>query len=198
MNEAKSSAVTITRETLETKISVTLDIYRGPTVDISTGIGFFDHILTTLAYHAGWNLSFKASGDLIVDDHHTVEDCALVIGQALDKSLGDRKGLARFGYAYAPLDESLARAVIDLATRPYAAVELGLRREMIGNLACENVVHFLQTLSGAGRFTLHLDVIRGVNDHHRIESAFKALALAFRQAIQPRTDAELGTTKGVL
>jgi imidazoleglycerol phosphate dehydratase HisB len=184
------------RTTRETSIRATLDLDGTGQRQIQTGIGFLDHLLDSLACHAGWDLQLTCEGDLQVDDHHTAEDCALVLGQALDRCLGDRTGLVRFGQAYAPLDESLARAAVDLCTRPHATVELGLRREALGGLSCENIPHLLQSLAMAARFTVHLDVLRGENDHHRAEAAIKALALALRQATA--TTGTDNSTKGVL
>ena len=137
-------------------------------------------------------------GDLVVDDHHTAEDCALALGAAIDKALGERRGFARFGSAYAPLDESLARAVVDISGRPCAVVELGLTRESIGTLACENVTHFFVSLATTLRAAIHVDVLRGGNDHHRAEAAFKALALALRDALARTEDTTVPSTKGVL
>jgi imidazoleglycerol-phosphate dehydratase len=137
-------------------------------------------------------------GDLRIDDHHSAEDCALGLGEALDRALGERRGIARFGSAFAPLDEALARAVVDLSGRPYSAVDLGLRRESIGGLACENVAHVLRSLAVAGRLTLHVDVLRGENDHHRAEAAFKAVALALRQSVTRSGNDDIPSTKGVL
>jgi imidazoleglycerol phosphate dehydratase HisB len=184
------------RTTRETAIRATLDLDGTGQRRIQTGIGFLDHLLDSLACHAGWDLQLTCEGDLQVDDHHTAEDCALLLGQALDRCLGDRTGLVRFGQAYAPLDESLARAVVDLCTRPHATVQLGLRREALGGLSCENIPHLLQSLAMAARFTLHVDVLRGDNDHHRAEAAIKALALALRQATA--TTGTDNSTKGVL
>ena len=186
----------ITRRTRETAITVRLDLAGGER-ELATGIGFLDHLLDTLACHAGWRLQLACTGDLAVDDHHTAEDCALALGQALDRALGDRAGLVRFGWAYAPLDEALARGVVDLATRPHATVDLGLRRERLGDLSCENIPHLLRSLATAGRFCLHADVLRGENDHHRAEAAVKALALALRQALPPAGTGP-ASTKGVL
>ncbi len=173
---------TVERTTRETRISCRLNLDGTGEVAIATGIGFLDHMLTALAFHAGWDLELRCSGDLEVDDHHTAEDCALVLGEALDTALGDRAGIVRFGTAYAPLDEALARTVVDLSGRPWPQVELGLRREMLGGLASENVGHVLQSFAMAARCALHVDVLRGDNDHHRAEAAFKATALALRQA----------------
>lgn len=187
----------LTRQTRETDITVALDLDAGPQIDIRTGIGFLDHLLTSLATHARIGLLLTCTGDLHIDDHHSAEDCAIALGQALDQALGERAGLARFGSAYAPLDEALARAVVDLVTRPSASIDLGLKREKLGELSCENIPHVLQTLATSGRFTLHVDVLKGENDHHRAEAAFKALALALRQAIS-RTGTAINSTKGVL
>jgi len=189
--------VTIERHTRETRISLELNLDGTRQVEVTTGIGFLDHLLSALAYHAGWDLSLQCHGDLEVDDHHTAEDCALALGSAVDQALGDRSGIARFGWAFAPLDESLARSVVDLSGRPWPAIELDLERERLGELACENVVHVLQSFAMTARCALHVDVLRGDNDHHRAEAAFKATALALRQACAPTTDG-VPSTKGVL
>lgn len=175
----------VKRETRETRISVSINLDGRGRSTIATGLGFLDHMLTALATHARLDLELTCNGDLEVDDHHSVEDSALALGRAIDEALGDRTGIRRFGSAYAPLDESLARVVIDLSGRPHAAVQLDLQREMLGAVACENVTHFFVSLAMAGRLTLHVDVLRGGNDHHKAEAAFKALALALRQAVEP-------------
>jgi imidazoleglycerol-phosphate dehydratase len=162
----------ISRKTLETAIEVELTLDGTGRAEVATGIGFFDHMLSALAKHARFDLTLKCQGDLEVDDHHTVEDCGLALGQALDQALGQRRGIARFGSAHAPLDEALARAVLDLSGRPCAVVELGLARESLGGLACENVAHVFASLATAGRMALHVDLLRGGNDHHRAEAAF--------------------------
>ena len=186
------------RKTRETSISVSLDLDGQGKVSVSTGIGFLDHMLTALARHARLDLKLSCSGDLQVDDHHTAEDCALALGNAIDQALGERAGINRFGYAYAPLDEALARAVVDLSGRPFAAVDLGLDRDAIGELSTENAAHVLSSLATAARATLHVDVLRGSNDHHRAEAAYKAVALALRQAVALGPDGEIPSTKGVL
>lgn len=185
------------RGTAETKVSVVLDIDGNGESSISTGLGFLDHMLTSLARHAGFDLEVAASGDLVVDDHHTVEDCAIVIGRALSDALGDRSGIARFGSAYAPLDESLARAVVDLSGRPWPEISLSLVRDEIGDVASENIVHFFRSLAIEARMALHIDVIRGDNDHHKAEASFKATALALRQAVTAVGGA-VPSTKGSL
>jgi imidazoleglycerol phosphate dehydratase HisB len=187
----------LSRRTGETEVSLTLSLDGSGRREVATGVGFLDHLLDSLACHAGWDLRLVCQGDLEVDDHHTVEDCALVLGEALGQILGDRSGLVRFGFAYAPLDEALARVVVDLATRPHATVDLGLRRERLGDLSCENIPHLFRSLAMAGRFGLHVDVLRGENDHHRAEAAVKALALALRQALATR-EAGIPSTKGVM
>jgi imidazoleglycerol-phosphate dehydratase len=188
----------VERATHEVKVTVELDLDGTGRADCATGVPFLDHMLAQLAKHGRFDLELNCEGDLEVDDHHTVEDCALALGQALDQALAERRGIARFGSAYAPLDEALARAVVDLSGRPYAVVELGLAREALGALACENVAHFFASLATAGRMALHVDVLRGANDHHRAEAAFKATALALRQAVRLDGPDQVPSTKGVL
>jgi imidazoleglycerol phosphate dehydratase HisB len=185
------------RETRETSVRVALDLDGTGTSEIATGIGFLDHMLDALARHGGLDLSLRCDGDLHVDDHHTAEDCAIVLGDALVEALGERVGIARYGHAYAPLDEALCRAVVDLSGRPWPAVDLGLTRDALGGLATENITHFFNTLAIQGRMALHVDVLKGDNDHHRAEAAFKAVALALRAAVVVRGDA-IPSTKGVL
>ena len=187
----------IDRATGETRIAGRLAVDGSGEVRIATGIGFLDHMLGALAFHAGWDLELECRGDLEVDDHHTAEDCALALGDALDRALGDRSGIARFGTGFAPLDEALARAVVDLSGRPWPEVDLGLSRETLGDLACENVTHVLVSLAMATRCALHVDVLRGTNDHHRAEAAFKATALALRDAAMV-TGSGVRSTKGSL
>lgn len=190
--------VTIARQTRETEIRVHLDLDGGGTSEVSTGLGFLDHMLDALAKHGRFHLELSCQGDLHIDDHHTVEDCALALGQALDQALGDRSGIARFAHAYAPLDEALARVVVDLSGRPWPEVHIGFTREMIGDVATENLTHFFESLAMSARCALHVDVLRGKNDHHRAEAAFKALALALRQAVARDESAGIPSTKGVL
>ena len=191
-------SATLERVTAETRAAVVLTIEGSGRAAIATGIGFLDHLWTTLARHGHLDLELSCVGDLLTDDHHVAEDTALAVGAALDRALGDRAGVVRFGSAFAPLDEALARSVIDLSGRPSAHVDLGLRREALGGLACENVAHVLRSLAVASRSTLHVDVLRGENDHHRAEAAFKATALALRQAVACDGTAAIPSTKGVL
>lgn len=188
----------VSRETRDTRVTVELDLDGTGAVMVDTGIGFLDHLLAALAFHARFDLALACRGDLEVDDHHSAEDCALAVGTALERALGDRSGIARFGSAYAPLDEALARAVVDCSGRPYARIALGLRRERLGALACENVPHVLSSLAVAARLTLHVDVLEGANDHHRAEAAFKAVGLALRAAVARTGEARVPSTKGVL
>lgn len=188
----------VQRKTAETDVTLRLNIDGAGAAEIRTGVGFLDHLLTALARHARFDLMLTCTGDLHVDDHHTAEDCALALGAALDQALGDRRGVSRFGDAFAPLDEALARAVVDLSGRPFADVRLELRREALGALACENVPHVLRSLASAARLTLHVDVLRGENDHHKAEAAFKAMALALRRAVARDGSDEVPSTKGVL
>jgi imidazoleglycerol-phosphate dehydratase len=188
----------IARKTGETDIRVSLDLDGAGAARVATGLRFLDHMLGALARHGRFDLELSCAGDLDVDDHHSAEDCALALGQAIDRALGERRGIARFGHAYAPLDEALARAVVDLSGRPFARVELGLRRERVGDIAAEMLTHALQSLAIAGRMTLHVDLLKGENDHHRAEAAFKAVALALRQAVAATGGTEVLSTKGTL
>lgn len=186
------------RETLETRVEVTLDLDGSGSADVRTGIGMLDHLLTSLARHARLDLVLRAEGDLEVCDHHTVEDTALTLGRALDEALGERLDLCRFGSAYAPLDESLARAVVDLIGRPWAEVHAAFDAPRLGALATENVAHFVRSLASAARLCVHLDLLRGANDHHRAEACVKALALALRAAWTRDPGAGSASTKGAV
>jgi imidazoleglycerol phosphate dehydratase HisB len=188
----------VTRKTSETEIDLTLDLDGTGVSHVTTGLGFLDHMLASLAKHGRLDLDLRCKGDLHVDDHHTAEDCALALGAALDEALGPRLGIVRFGSAYAPLDEALARAVVDLSGRPWPEVHLALQRDRVGDLACENAVHFFRSLAMSGKMALHVDVLRGDNDHHRIEAAFKACALALRAAVASDGTAQVPSTKGTL
>lgn len=189
---------TVERTSKETEIRATLTLDGTGIASVNTGIGFLDHLFTALTLHSRFNLELVAKGDLIVDDHHTAEDCAIVLGTAFDRALGDRTGITRFGSAYAPLDEALARAVVDCSGRPFSRIELGLEREMLGALSCENIPHVLSSFATAARITLHVDLLAGKNDHHKAESAFKAVALALRAAVARTGELSVPSTKGVL
>jgi imidazoleglycerol phosphate dehydratase HisB len=186
------------RATLETEVAVALRLDGSGEAKVATGIGFLDHLLTSLTRHARFDLELRCKGDLEIDDHHTAEDCALALGAALDKALGDRRGIRRFGSSHAPLDEALARAVVDLSGRPWAEVTLGLTHDRLGELSCENVSHVVRSLAVAARASIHLDVLKGENDHHKAEAAFKALALALREAVALDGSDQVPSTKGAL
>ena len=186
------------RRTKETSIALSIVVDGTGQCDVSTGLGFLDHMIHALGRHGRFDIELTCEGDLEVDDHHTVEDCALALGRAFDEALGERRGIVRFGHAYAPLDEALARAVVDLSGRPWPSVDLGLKREKIGEVACENLEHFIESLAITARASIHVDVLKGKNDHHRAEAAFKALALALRQAVARDGSDDVPSTKGVL
>lgn len=188
----------IERKTLETEIRLELNLDGQGVSNINTGIGFFDHMLNALTKHSGFDIELECKGDLHVDDHHTVEDCGLALGQAVAEALGDRRGIVRFAHAYAPLDEALARAVVDLSGRPWPSIDLGLKREKIGELSCENIGHFFESFAMTSKMSLHVDVLKGNNDHHRAEAAFKAVAIALKGAVRSDGDAGIPSTKGVL
>jgi imidazoleglycerol phosphate dehydratase HisB len=189
---------TVERATEETRIRVELDLDGTGECRIATGLGFLDHMLTALARHGRFDLRLECEGDTWIDDHHTAEDCALALGTAFDKALGERRGVERFGSALAPLDEALVQVVVDLSGRPFSHVELGFRRERVGQIATENITHFFSSLATTARATLHVDLVRGENDHHRAEAAFKALALALRQAVSRSGFKDVPSTKGTL
>ena len=196
----------VSRETGETSVEVSINLDGGDAaasgearIRVKTGIGFFDHMLHALAFHAGWELDLVCEGDTEVDDHHTVEDTGLALGGAVARALGEGKGgIVRFGHSFAPLDEALARAVADVSGRPFFAGELSLKRERVGALSCEMVPHFFHSFAQGAGITLHVDVIRGANDHHRIEAVFKAVALALTTALARSGSERVPSTKGVL
>lgn len=189
---------TVARATKETSIEATINLDGTGKTNVSTGIGFLDHMFEQLAKHGRFDITVQCTGDLHIDDHHTAEDCALALGEAFDKALGTRKGIARFGVAMAPLDEALSRVVVDISSRPHAEVFLHLQREKVGDLSCEMVTHVLKSFAQMARITLHMDVLRGENDHHRVECSFKALAVALRYAVAHDAGAGVPSTKGVL
>ena len=188
--------VTVGRRTRETEIDLTLDLDGAGRADISTGIGFYDHLLTSLAHHGLFDLQVRATGDLDVDEHHTVEDVALVLGSAFAEALGERAGIRRFGEASVPMDESLATAVIDIGGRPYAVIELPFRGERVGQLPLQLIEHALESFARTAGATLHLRG-SGRNDHHLAEAAFKARARALRAAVEPDPRRQgVASTKG--
>jgi imidazoleglycerol-phosphate dehydratase/histidinol-phosphatase len=185
----------VERNTNETKIKVEIDLDTSGGNDISTGIGFFDHMLDQIAAHGDFQLKLSCLGDLEIDEHHTVEDCALSLGQALDQALGDRRGIGRYGFVL-PMDESLAEVAIDLSGRPAFEFSADFPRDMVGNMSTEMVRHFFASLSQSLRCALHLKV-RGENTHHMVEGLFKAAGRALRPALA-KQGTDLPSTKGLL
>jgi len=190
--------VSVGRSTHETSITVTLGVDGTGSTSVDTGIGFYDHLLGSMAHHGLFDLAVNADGDLQVDEHHTVEDVALVLGAAFAEALGDRAGIARFGQSSVPMDESLATAVLDLGGRPYAVIDLPFRAERVAGLPLQLVEHALEAFTRTAGMTLHL-AGRGRNDHHLAEAAFKALGRALRVAceLDPRRTG-VASTKGTL
>jgi len=190
----------LSRKTNETdiKVSLSLDSVGAQSIQLSTGIGFLDHMYHALAKHAGWSLTLTCNGDLHIDDHHSTEDTAIALGMAFKEALGTPRGIRRFGHAYCPLDEALSRAVVDISGRPSAHIDLGLKREKIGELSCEMIPHVMESFAGSAGITLHVDCLKGFNDHHRSESAFKAMAVALKMAIERTGTKDVPSTKGVL
>jgi len=190
----------ISRQTNETQIEIKLDLDGIGKHEISTGIGFLDHMLTHLAVHGLFDLSVQAKGDLYIDTHHTVEDVALALGQAFDKALGDRKGIIRMGGCFAPMDETLAHVAMDLSGRPYAVVQAEWHTPFIGNIPTTLFPHFFESFAVTSRCNLHARVLYGRDDHHKAEALFKAWARALDMATQidPRRADIIPSTKGTL
>lgn len=191
---------TISRRTAETEITLSLDLDGSGRFQIETGIGFFDHMLSHIAKHGVFDLQLRAQGDLHVDQHHTVEDCGIALGEAFAQALGDRAGLVRAGSAYMPLDEALAFAAVDLGGRPYAVLDLRLLGRDVGGMPPDLLVHFLESFANTLKANIHLSTLAGVNDHHKAEACFKALARALDAAsrVDPRRLGDIPSTKGSL
>lgn len=191
---------TVKRATSETSISVTLDLDGTGQHAISTGVGFLDHMLRHIAVHGLFDLDLKAAGDLEIDTHHTIEDTALALGQAFDQALGDRRGIVRMGSAYAPMDETLAFAAVDLSGRPYSVFQGKWHSPQIGQFPVSLVRHFIESLAVTSRANIHARVLYGRDDHHQAEALFKALARALDAATQldPRRSGAVPSTKGSL
>lgn len=191
---------TLTRSTAETRITAAINLDGTGQYQMATGIGFFDHMLDQLARHSLIDMDVSAKGDLHIDDHHTVEDCGIVLGQALTQALGDKRGIRRYGSCLLPMDDTLVRVALDLSARPYLAWNLALPTQKIGTFDTELVREFFQAFSTHGGITLHMDLLRGDNSHHIAEAAFKALARALREAVEtdPRKTDAVPSTKGTL
>ncbi|MCE6961336.1 imidazoleglycerol-phosphate dehydratase HisB [Cereibacter sphaeroides] len=190
----------ITRKTAETEISVAVNLDGTGTYDVKTGVGFFDHMVDQLARHSLIDITLRCEGDLHIDDHHTVEDCGIALGQALTKALGDKRGIRRYGSFHLAMDDALVRSALDLSGRPYLICNLPFPTQKIGTFDTELVREFFQALSTHGGITLHIDMIHGLNSHHIAEAAFKAVSRALREAVEPdprRADA-IPSTKGML
>ncbi len=191
---------TVTRNTAETQIEVTLNLDGTGVYDNQTGVGFFDHMLDQLSRHSLIDLTVRAKGDLHIDDHHTVEDTGIAFGQALVKALGDKRGIRRYGSFHLAMDDAQVRAALDLSARPYLVWNVDFPGQKIGTFDTELVREFFQAIATHGGITLHIDRLHGINSHHIAEAAFKAVARALREAVEPdpRMSGALPSTKGAL
>jgi len=187
----------IERKTLETEVIIELNLDGNGLVDIHTGIGFLDHMLTLFAFHGAFDLTIKAKGDLLVDDHHTIEDIGIALGQAILEALGDKRGIKRYSGLYIPMDESLSRIVMDISNRPYLVFTVNFERESLGSMDSQNFKEFFKGLTNQAGITLHIELLYGENDHHKIESIFKGLGRALREATQI-VSGHIASSKGVL
>jgi imidazoleglycerol-phosphate dehydratase len=191
---------TVSRKTKETSIDVRVDLDGTGVYDISTGIGFLDHMLEQLSRHSLMDLHVRAEGDLHIDFHHTTEDTGIAIGEAVGEALGDRRGITRYGSAYAPMDETLTRVALDISARPYLIWRVAFTKPKLGDMDTELFKEWFQAFSQAAGITLHVETLYGENNHHIVESCFKALARALRTAttIDARAADAIPSTKGVL
>jgi imidazoleglycerol-phosphate dehydratase len=193
-------SATITRNTAETQISVTINLDGTGQYDNQTGVGFFDHMLDQLSRHSLIDMTICATGDYHIDDHHTVEDTGIALGQAIVQAVGDKKGINRYGSCLLPMDDALVRAALDISARPFLVFNVDMPTQKIGNFDTELVREFFQALSTHAGLTLHIDQLHGLNSHHIAEAAFKSVARALRQAVEidPRMSQALPSTKGAL
>ena len=191
---------TLTRQTAETDITVEINLDGSGAYDNQTGVGFFDHMLDQLARHALIDMKIRATGDLHIDDHHTVEDVGITLGQALTAALGDKRGIRRYGSCLLPMDDALVRCALDLSARPFLVWQVDMPTPKIGTFDTELVREFFQALATHGGITLHIDQLHGLNSHHIAEAAFKAVARALREAVEidPRKAGDIPSTKGAL
>ncbi len=192
-----SRTATVARKTKETDIRVAVNLDGNGEYEIETGIGFLNHMLELFSKHSHIDIRLSCKGDLHIDDHHTVEDVAIALGTALRDALGDKRGIARYGYAYIPMDETLARAVLDLSGRSYLVFNAKFARAKISDMATEMVEHFFFSLAEHLKANIHLEILYGKNTHHKIEGLFKAFAVALRQAVTISSDS-IASTKGVI
>ena len=186
------------RKTKETEIAVKVNLDGSGKAAVDTGIGFFDHMLTALAVHSGMDMDITAKGDLFVDGHHTVEDTGLVLGQAIGQALGDKNGITRFGFAGIPMDEALASVAIDISGRPYLVFNADLQSGRVGGFDCCLTEEFFRALATKAGMTVHINLLYGENNHHKIEAIFKAFAHTFRMATAQTGDARALSSKGIL
>lgn len=185
------------RKTLETEVEVQINLDGSGNNQIDSKINFFDHMLDQLSKHGGFDLKIKAEGDLEIDEHHTVEDIGITLGEAFNEALGDKKGIARFADSHTPLDETLVRTAVDISGRSYLYTDFDFSREVVGDFPSELVWEFLKSFVNHAEITLHIDLIRGDNCHHQIEAVFKSLALTLKKAVEIVSD-RMPSTKGKL
>ncbi len=187
----------VIRNTLETKIKVEINLDGSGEAKIDTGVGFLDHMLTLMAFHGKFDLTILAKGDLCVDDHHTIEDIGICLGEAFKEAIGDRRGIRRYSTVYIPMDESLAYTSIDISNRPYLVFNVGFTSEKIGNMSTQMFKEFFRAFVNESRITLHINLLYGENDHHKIEAVFKSFARALKEGSEIISK-EVSSSKGVL
>ncbi len=187
----------IERNTLETQIKVEIDLDGSGKADIDTGVGFFDHMLTLMAFHGKFDMKVKCHGDTYVDDHHTIEDIGIALGECVKQALGDKRGIRRYSTVFIPMDETLAQTSIDVSNRPYLVFNAQFTDERVGNMATQMVKEFFRAFVNESRVTLHINLLYGENEHHKIEAIFKSFARALKEGIEIISD-EVSSSKGVL
>lgn len=187
----------VERNTLETKIKVEINLDGNGNADIDTGIGFLNHMLTLLAFHGKFDLNVKCDGDLYVDDHHTIEDLGICLGQAFKEAIGDRIGIRRYSTVYIPMDEVLAYTSLDISNRPYLVFNVNFKTEKIGNMSTQMFKEFFRAFVNESRITLHINLLYGENDHHKIEAVFKSFARALKEGCEVISN-DISSSKGVL
>ncbi len=187
----------VERNTLETKVKVEINLDGKGQSRIGTGIGFLDHMLNLVAFHGSLDLKIECDGDLNVDAHHSAEDVGIALGQAFNSALGDKRGIKRYSSLYIPMDEALCRAALDISNRPYLVFDADFKSERLGDMSTQDFKEFFRAFVNEARVTLHLNVLYGENDHHKIEAVFKAFARALKEAVQVQSDT-ISSSKGVL
>lgn len=187
----------VERNTLETKVKVKINLDGSGKADIDTEIGFLDHMLTLLAFHSNFDLIVKCSGDLYVDDHHTIEDLGICLGQAFKDAIGEKVGIRRYSTVYVPMDESLAYTSLDISNRPYLVFNVDFQSERIGNMSTQMFKEFFRAFVNESRITLHINLLYGENDHHKIEAVFKSFARALKEGCEV-VSSDISSSKGVL